>query len=141
MKTTLESVLIIIFLSISIIHFYWVFGGLKGLNKALPTDEKGKRVLNPGKIETSIVAFGLLSFAFYYAVKAGVLEIELPKLIEDYSGWIISSIFMLRAIGEFKYIGFFKKIKNTEFGVFDTKYFSILSLTIGLIGILIELNI
>lgn len=134
-----ESILIIIFIVISLIHFYWVFGGLKGLNKALPTDEKGKRVLNPGKIETFIVGLGLLFFALYYSTEIGILEIELPKLIDGYSGWIISSIFILRAIGEFKYVGFFKKIKNTEFGKFDTKYFSILSLTIGIIGIIIEI--
>ena len=139
MNTILESILIITFLIISIIHFYWVFGGLKGLNKALPTDEKGTRVLNPGKIETSFVGLGLLLFALYYSTRIGILEIELPKLIFDYSGWIISSIFILRAIGEFKYVGFFKKIKNTEFGKFDTKYFSILSLTIGVIGIIIEM--
>ncbi|MBU0473319.1 MAG: DUF3995 domain-containing protein [Bacteroidetes bacterium] len=139
MNTILESILIIIFLIISIIHFYWVFGGLKGLNKAIPTDEKGKRVINPGKIETSIVGLGLLLFAFYYFTKIVIFEIELPKLIVSYSGWIISAIFILRAVGDFKYVGFFKKIKNTEFGKFDSKYFSILSLTIGIIGILIEI--
>lgn len=139
MSTYFESILTILFLIISIIHFYWVFGGLKGLNKALPTDETGKQVLNPGKIETSIVGSGLFLFALYYSTKIGLLEIELPKLIVDYSGWIISSIFILRAIGDFKYVGFFKKIRNTEFGVFDTKYFSFISLTIGIIGILIEI--
>jgi len=139
MNTIFESILIIVFLIISIIHFYWVFGGLKGLNRALPTDEKGKRILNPGKIETSIVGLGLIFFALYYSTKIGIFQIELPKLIVDYSGWIISSIFILRAIGEFKYVGFFKKIRNTEFGKFDTRYFSFVSLTIGIIGILIEI--
>jgi glucan phosphoethanolaminetransferase (alkaline phosphatase superfamily) len=139
MITILAIILIFVFLIISIIHFYWVFGGLKGLNKALPTNEKGKRVLNPGKIETFIVGLGLLFFAIYYSTKIEILEIELPKFVMDYSGWIISSIFILRAIGEFKYVGFFKKIKNTEFGKFDTKYFSILSLIIGIIGIIIEM--
>ena len=112
MKTILESILIITFLVISIIHFYWLFGGLKGLNKALPTDEKGKRVLHPGKIETIIVSLGLLFFSFYYFTKVGIFEIELPQLIALYSGWIISAIFILRAVGDFKYVGFFKKIKN-----------------------------
>jgi len=37
----------------------------------------------------------------------------------------------LRAIGEFKYLGFFKKIKNTEFAIADSKLFSPLSLAIG----------
>jgi len=139
MIKVLSSILVIVYFAIAIIHIYWTFGGEKWIEKVLPTNEKGNRVLNPGKIETFIVVFGLLLFTFYYFSKTGLFDIELPKLVVDYSGWIISSIFILRAIGEFKYVGFFKKIKNTEFGKFDTKYFSILSLIIGIIGILIEI--
>lgn len=139
MSIFFESLLMGVFLAISILHFYWVFGGKKGLNKALPTDEKGKRIFSPGKIETSVVALGLLVFAFYYSLKIPLLETEFPKFIIDSGGWIISSIFILRAIGDFKYVGFFKRIKNTEFGEFDSKYFSTLSLSIGIIGVLIEI--
>ena len=57
-----------------------------------------------------------------------------------YVGWVISSIFILRSIGDFKYIGFFKKLKTSKFGKMDSKLFSPLCLTIGLIGIIIELN-
>jgi len=135
----LSVILFVTYFSIALIHFYWLFGGEKWINKALPTDKNGKRVLNPGKFETVIVTFGLLLFAFYYFLKIGQFEIEIPRLITEYSGWIISVIFIIRAIGDFKYVGFFKKIKHTEFGKLDTTYFSFISLTIGLIGILIEI--
>jgi hypothetical protein len=45
----------------------------------------------------------------------------------------------LRAIGDFNYVGFFKKIKHTKFGKNDTKYFSPLCLTIGVLTIILEL--
>ena len=127
------------FIVLSVIHFYWAFNGEKGINIALPTNENGKRVLNLKKIEIFIIGIGLLFFALYYFLRTRLLEIEFPELIIEYSGWVISSIFIVRAIGDFKYVGFFKKIKNTEFGKFDTKYFSCISLLIGLIGIIVEL--
>ena len=138
MIVLLSAILTLVFLTIAIIHLYWLLGGNKWLDKVLPTDVKGNRVLNPKKIETLIVTMVLCCFAFFYSLKLGFIYIELPELIMKYSGWIISSIFILRAIGDFKYVGFFKKIKQTEFGKLDTKYFSYISLCIGLIGILIE---
>ena len=139
MIKSLSVILVAIYFVIALIHLYWLFSGEKWLDKALPTDKNGKRVLNPGKFETVIVTLGLLLFAFYYLLKIELFEIEIPKLITEYCGWIISSIFIIRAIGDFKYVGFFKKIKDTKFAEFDAKYFSFISLLIGLIGLLIEL--
>jgi hypothetical protein len=47
------------------------------------------------------------------------------------------TLFILRAIGDFKYLGFFKKIKNTKFGQNDTKYFAPLCLIIGILTLLV----
>ena len=58
----------------------------------------------------------------------------------DYGLWIIASVFILRAIGEFNYVGFLKKIKHTKFGQNDTKLYSPLCLTIGILIIIIALN-
>ena len=139
MKPFLSILLSSVFITLSILHLYWVFGGKKGLNKALPTEKDGKRVLNPKKHEILMVSIGLLVFSFYYFLKTEILTIELPKFVSEYSGWIISIIFCIRAIGDFKYVGFFKKVKNTEFGKFDTKYFSYISLLIGVIGVLLQI--
>jgi len=135
----LSFILVLTYFVIALFHFYWLFGGEKWIDKALPTDENEKRVLNPGKFETVIVTFGLLLFEFYYLLKMELFEMEIPKLIAEYSGWIISLIFIVRAIGDFKYVGFFKRIKKTEFAKLDTRYFTFISLIVGLIGIIIEL--
>ena len=135
----LSILLSIILVGLGIIHFYWVVGGKFGFAESLPTNENGKRVLNPNKFETAIVRIGLTAFGVFYFIKSGLMEFNLPEWIMNYGSWIIPILFMLRAIGEFKYIGLFKSVKTTDFGKLDTKFFSPLCLAIGLMGILIQL--
>jgi len=137
---TLIILEITIFSILSGIHWNWVFGGSWGFDNSIPTNFEGNKIFNPKKIESSIVAIGLLVFATYYFLISNLISIELPNWISIYIGWVISSIFILRSIGDFKYIGFFKKLKTSKFGKMDSKLFSPLCLTIGLIGIIIELN-
>lgn len=128
-----------ILLILSGIHINWAFGGKWSLDRALPTNEEGKRVLNPTRVDSAIVAIGLLIFATYYLLKANIITLSVPSHMLPYVGWAISSIFMLRAIGDFKYVGFFKRFKTTDFAKLDLKIYSPLSLSISIIGLLIEL--
>lgn len=121
--------------ALGFIHLYWVFGGKWGFENALPTTENGKRVLNPKKIDSALVGLGLCFFGLYYLLQLDFFKVELPNWMFTYLGWIIPAIFLLRAIGDFKYIGFFKKISKTDFGKRDTKFFSPLCLIMGLIGV------
>ena len=126
-----------VLLVLALIHFNWAFGGKFGFSESLPTKENGERILNPKKIDSAIVGAGLLVFSLFYLLKSGLIQVQLPNWMILYVGWIISAIFLLRAIGEFKYVGFFKKIRNTKFGRLDTKLFSPLCLGIAIIGMLI----
>ncbi len=130
---------ITIFVVLSGIHWNWVFGGNWAYDNAIPTYVNGKKLFSPKKIESTFVALGLLLFATYYFLISNFISINFPNWISIYVGWIISIIFIIRSVGEFKYLGFFKKIKTTNFGNLDSKLFSPLCLTIGLIGIVIEL--
>ncbi len=130
----------IIFLALAIIHFNWVAGNKWGFDEALPTNERGERVLNPKKIDSAIVGFGLLLFCVFYFFKSSIVDLHLPALVLNYAGWVISTIFIVRAIGDFKYIGFFKKVKQTPFAKMDTKVYSPLCLFLGVVGILLELK-
>lgn len=137
---TLIILEIIIFSILSGIHWNWVFGGSWGFENSIPTNFEGNKLFNPKKIESSFVAIGLLVFATYYFLISDLISIEFPNWISIYVGWVVSFIFILRSIGDFKYIGFFKKINTSKFGKMDSKLFSPLCMTIGLIGIIIEIN-
>ena len=135
----LSIILMLILIALGVIHFNWVFGGKFGFRESLPTKENGERVLNPRKIDSAIVGTGLTAFSVIYALKSGLIDYNIPEWIMIYGSWIIPILFLLRAIGEFKYLGFFKSVRKTNFGKLDTFFFSPLCLLIGILGIIIQL--
>ncbi len=138
MTTISGSILSLIFLAISALHFFWAFGGKTAFAAALPTNEKGERLLNPRKIDSAIVGTGLLAMALFVLIKIQVIDFQLPSWALESGMWVIAGIFFLRAIGDFRYVGFFKKVKGTPFGQMDSKYFSPLCLLIGSLALAIQ---
>lgn len=139
--TILAVILFLIFLSLSLIHFYWGLGGAWGAQAVLPTASDGKKTMSPGMVECFVVAVGLLGFGLFVLIKAGVLFFALPAWMLAYGLWVIAVIFMLRAIGDFKYVGFFKRIKQTKFARNDTKFYSPLCLAIGILALWLAMSL
>ena len=135
----LSVFLFLIFMVLGGFHFYWLLGGTWGLEMAIPSKGKKVSTLSIPKFATLIVGLVLVIFGLIYLNKPELINIQVPNWITNYAYWIIPSIFILRAIGEFNYVGFFKKVKDTEFAKADSKIFSPLCLIIGIIGILIQL--
>jgi len=121
-------VTIILLFAITLIHFYWALGGVWGIDKALPTDNKGNKLLNPPQPLSALV--GLMIFGFAYI--AYKLWQGSSESIILYGGWGVSIIFLLRVIGDFHMVGLFKKIKDTPFAKYDTWFYIPLCLYIGL---------
>jgi hypothetical protein len=139
MSTVLCLVLSVIFFLLSLIHFYWLVGGKWALDGAIPSTPSGSKHFQPGKLATLVVALGLLSFCTLYLIKGALISLPIPPTISQYTGIIISAIFLIRAIGDFKNVGFFKKTINTDFARLDTIFYSPLCLFISTSGILIEI--
>ncbi len=135
----LALLLFTLFFTLAILHYYWAIGGKWGFDKALPTDENGKRILNPRPLESTLVGLLLTSFSVFYLYKSELIWIDLSSSILNYISWTIPFIFILRAVGDFKYIGFFKRVRSTVFAKLDTVFYSPLCLFIGLTGIIINL--
>ncbi len=135
----LSIILFLIFTVLGGFHFYWLFGGNWGLEKVIPSKNNKASTLSIPKFPTLIVGLVLVLFGLIYLIKSGLTTVTIPNWITNYGYWLVPSFFILRAIGEFKYVGFFKKIRNTEFAKADSKIFSPLCLGIGVIGILIQL--
>ena len=141
MITLLISILLfIVFLFLSAIHFYWGLGGSWGSEASIPTNEKGEKVMNPKVVECFVVGLSLLSMGLLILAKSELLIFNLPDWLLKYGLWAIAFIFLLRALGEFQYIGIFKKVKHTRFGKMDTKFYSPLCLTIAILILILELK-
>jgi len=126
---------VIIFLLLSILHFYWVLGGKLWYEDVLPTNSKGTNRLNPGTAATLIIAIGLLLLAFITAGNQGLFDKYVNRKYFRYGALAIALVFLLRAIGDFRFIGFFKTVSKTRFGINDTLIFSPLCLFIALLSL------
>ncbi|MDP3302377.1 MAG: DUF3995 domain-containing protein [Sulfuricurvum sp.] len=118
---------------IGLLHFYLAFGGVIGIDIAIPTEDD-KPLFNPGKVATVIVGIVLFGFAFV-AYMLYFYDLS-SSYYRDYfiiSGWILSGIFTLRGIGEFNAVGLFKKIKSSKFAYFDTRFYTPFALSMGLV--------
>lgn len=125
---------------ISAIHFYWAFGGRRGMGKALPVNTAGELMLNPGAGATFIVALGLLFFAVVAVGTTGVFDGRISRSPIIWASRGIAAIFALRAIGDFKYVGLFRKVKTTPFGRRDRLYFTPLCIVLCVLCLLATLS-
>jgi hypothetical protein len=122
---------LVIFILISLLHIYWALGGKWGTGAVFPELENRAAVFKPPPIATLVVAGGLLGFAFVHAAALCLF----PFITAYYLGIcliIIATIFALRAIGDFKYVGLFKKKKTGAFAQNDSRYYVPLCLLISL---------
>ena len=126
---------------IALLHFHWAFGGRWGFNKAIPFKEDGNPLFVPTNLQSGIVGFGLMLMVYIIFLKTTFTNSFLPMWVYNYGYYFLAGIFILRAIGDFKYVGFFKKVKNTPFAELDSKFYSPLCLLIGIAFIWIELNL
>jgi fatty acid desaturase len=139
MTIILSTINAAILLIISLLHFYWGFGGRWGMAESLPKNEQGETVLKPNAMACFVVAFGLMCMSAYVFGFSKTINLPLPYVVSKYGIWVIAFIFLARAIGDFKYAGFSKKIKTTRFAELDTRYYAPLCLYLGLTSILIAL--
>jgi hypothetical protein len=131
----------LIFALLGAIHIYWGVGGKWGSKQALPQNiDSENPVFLPGMVACFIVAFGLFSMALLTLNQADIININLPNALKNYGMYAIGAIFLLRALGDFKYAGFLKKIHSTEFGKLDTLFYTPLCLYLGLTSFIIGLN-
>ena len=140
MITVLAILLFLIFSLLGGFHFYWLLGGTYGVKKVIPTKSvHATNTLSVPPIATFIVAVTLITFGLMYLQIVALIAIPLPEWVLQFGSWFVPSIFILRAIGEFNYVGFFKKVKETEFAQADSRIFSPLCLGIGIMGMVINL--
>lgn len=124
----------VILLIVSAIHFYWGLGGNWGLRVSVP-ELTTKKVMQPGQVLTLAVAviFGMMGLFYLYKIgRFPIVNPIVPGWLSQYGLWLLAGVFLLRAIGDFRYVGFFKRIKNSRFAELDTKFYSPLCLLLSI---------
>lgn len=127
----------ILLLIIALLHVYWATGGLWGTGAVIPrTNDDTRQLFRPGMTGTLLVALLLSSAAYLLLTQSGYLLPLFPSPLLSGGCGLCAAVFFLRAIGDFRYIGFFKKIRHTRFARNDTWLYSPLCLWLGLTFVL-----
>ena len=114
------------------LHVFWAFGGKFGTVAVIPTRD-GVPVLRPAHVVTLALAAGLAGAAYVALAAVEVVPWGLPHAALPLACAVLAVLFGGRAIGERRYVGFFKRVRGTAFAWWDTRLFSPLcaALSIG----------
>ena len=130
-----------IFMAVAALHIYWALGGKAALGGALPMmSNSDEPVFRPGVVATLIVALGLVFFALITVGSTGCFDAFVGREYIKYGNWAIAAIFLIRAVGDFRYVGFTKRVRGTTFADNDTKYYAPLCVVVGLCSLMIAAN-
>jgi hypothetical protein len=115
------------------VHLFWALGGRWGKNLAVPEKaNKGGPAMRPGAIGTLIVAAALTVAAGFVFIRIGVLDLSLPVWLPRTVCVVLALVFLGRAIGDRRYVGFFKRVRGTRFARLDTAVYSPLCLFLAM---------
>jgi hypothetical protein len=130
-NTVLASIVSLAFVALALWHFRMALGPAKGSSAAVPS-ESGKPLFVPSVRATLAVGLVLLAFAFLVAATGGLIEVGLPVRVLSWSCDALALGLLARAVGEFKYVGFFKRVRGSRFARLDTLLYSPLCLLLAL---------
>ncbi len=125
-------VVAIVYAALAALHVYWAVGGL-GLGSAavIPTDG-GRPLGSPSRLATIAVAAALAAASVTVLLRVGLLSGPVPPGWVRAATFVLGAVFILRAIGDFHWVGFFKTVRTTQFAVNDTRFYSPLCVALGL---------
>jgi len=116
---------------LSSLHLYWAAGGRIGAMAALP-EREGAPVFQPGIASTLVVAGLLASAALLVLARAGHWPAALlPHWMVTLGAPVVALVLIARSIGDFHYVGFFKRVRDTRFARLDTRVYSPIALLLG----------
>ena len=130
MFAVLAVTLIAIFSLLASIHVYWAFGGRFAKVAAIP-ELRGTPSFVPGRMATLLVACALFACAALIGVAAGFIEIPIRTIPIRWGCFGLALLLLLRAIGDFRLVGFFKTVRGSRFAWLDSALYSPLCLTLA----------
>ena len=130
MNTVLALIVSLAFVALALWRFRMALSPAGGMSGAVPS-ESGKPLFMPSIRATLAVGVVLLVFAFLVAATAGLIEVGLPVRMLSWFSYALALGLLARVVGEFKCVGFFKRVRGTRFARLDTLLYSPLCLLLA----------
>ncbi|MCX8490464.1 MAG: DUF3995 domain-containing protein [Cyclobacteriaceae bacterium] len=116
----------VVFFLLGAIYFYWAIGGVWATDVVVPIKPTGEKLFNTLALSCVVVAGGLWVMSFVHAVNARLIFVNTTFSVIHYATLAMGVI--VRFVGDFKWLGIFKKMSDTAFAKSDTLYFAPLCL-------------
>jgi hypothetical protein len=120
-------------------HLYWAAGGRVGLAVAVPAARDGSPLFRPGAIASLAVAAGLAVVGLSALAATEILELWGGTGAYRFAIAVAGGAFVLRAVGDGRYCGFFKRRVGTAFAEHYTAVYTPLSVALGLVSFAVAL--
>jgi hypothetical protein len=120
----------LVFVVLAAWHFHMALHPSTGASGAVPS-VSGKPLFVPSKKATAGVGLVLLLFAALVAATAGLVEVGVSPVVLSWLCLALALGLFARAVGEFKYVGFFKRVRGSRFATLDTLVYSPLCLLLA----------
>ncbi len=104
-------------------HLYWLARGSRDLGAVVP-EVDGKPAFRPGPGSTLAVAALLLAAAALVTLCAGIWTLPVPGWLPRIGTWGVAAVLAARAVGDFRLVGFFKRVRGTEFARRDSRLYT-----------------
>ncbi|MFQ5524912.1 MAG: DUF3995 domain-containing protein [Thermoanaerobaculia bacterium] len=127
----LGIILAAVFVVLAGFHVLWAIAGVPTGVQVVPSVPGGP-VPTPRAASCLAVAVALTLAAVVVLSGADVILSRVSRRLRTVAGSVLGSVFVLRAVGDFRFVGFFKSITETNFAFWDTRLYTPLSLAIGL---------
>jgi hypothetical protein len=131
MNAAVATVVCVVFIVLALWHFRMARAPAAGASGAVPSVE-GKPLFVPSTMATVAVGIALLSFAVLVAATSGLLSVALPGVVLVWLSYGLALGLLGRAVGEFRYVGFFKRVRGSRFATLDTWVYSPLCLFLAI---------
>jgi len=130
MNNALPLIVSSAFIGLALWHFYMAAMPPSGESAAVPSVE-GKPLFIPSARATASVGVVLLLFSGLVAGTAGIVPLGIPRLVLTGLCYALAAGLLARAVGEFKYVGFFKRVRGSRFATMDSFLYSPLCLLLA----------
>lgn len=128
--TVIATVVTAVFVALALWHFAMAALPATGESGAVPS-VSGRPLFVPSAMATVAVAVILLGFAGLVAATAGLVQVDVSQKILAMFSYVLAFGLLARAVGEFRYVGLFKRVRGSRFARLDTLIYSPLCLLLA----------
>ena len=143
MVSTFAVALAAVLVLIAVLHVHWAVGGRWGRAAAVPA----RRVVpasarpdeRPAFTPTSLATAAVAALVFLAALAplgaVGLVPLPVPSAFTHVGVWLRAAALLLRTVGDFRYVGVFKRVRGTRFAKLDTRLYTPLCLLLAALAL------